>query len=120
MGRLYTSLPLDNPARQFYQNVIDNSRKRLASQMVSDQGKVNDTTSFDKAYEKSKSEARDNQPLAAQVKDGKIVDTWSNKNSSESYGSSKYNRRSDQQQALQDLYEMMRGGFFGNGSFGLL
>ena len=42
MGRLYTSLPLDNPTRQLYQNVIDNSRKQLVSQMASDRGKVDD------------------------------------------------------------------------------
>jgi len=118
MGRLYTSLPLDNPTRQFYQNVIDNSRKQLVSQMASDRGKVDDGTSFDKIYN-NKAEERDKQPLAAQVKDGKIVDTWSNKNSSRSYGSSRYNQRTDQQQALQELYEMMRGGYFGSGSFGL-
>ena len=78
MGRLYTSLPLDNPARQFYQNVIDNSRKQLVSQMASDRGKVVDGTSFDKVYN-NKAEEGDKQPLAAQVKDGKIVDTWINK-----------------------------------------
>ena len=82
MGRLYTSLPLDNPTRQFYQNVIDNSRKQLVSQMASDRGKVDDGTSFDKIYN-NKAEER------------------------------------DKQQALQELYEMMRGGYFGSGSFGL-
>ena len=32
MGRLYTTLPLNDPTRQRYQSIIDNSRKQLADQ----------------------------------------------------------------------------------------
>lgn len=121
MGALYTSLPQDNPNRQFYQDVINNSRKQLVRQWASE-GKIygGSGNSFGEVYDKSKTEAKDTEPLAAQVRDGKIVDTWSDRNNRNSNsGISGYGRRSYQQQDLQELYEMMRGGFFGNSSWGL-
>ena len=65
MGMLYTSLPYSDPVRQQYQTIIDNSRRSLAKKKVSE-------WKFE------------TEPLAAQVKDGKIVDTWSDRNNSRS------------------------------------
>ncbi len=121
MGALYTSLPLDNPSRQFYQNVINNSRKQLVKQWAFE-GKIygGSRNSFYEVYDKSKTEAKDTEPLVAQVRDGKIVDTWSDRNNKNSNsGVAGYDRRAYQQQDLQELYEMMRGGFFGNNSWEL-
>lgn len=122
MGRLYTTLPLSDPTRQRYQNIIDNSRKVLMDQKGTEgEKRVNGTgseTAFDRIYGRNKTRSNEAVSPSAQVRDGKIVDSWSDRqgNSSDSRLSG-FGGRNDQQQALKELYEMMRGGFFGNGLF---
>ena len=122
MGRLYTTLPLNDPTRQRYQNIIDNSRKVLLDQKGAEgEKRVNGTgaeTAFDRIYDRNRTQSNDTVSPSVQVRNGKIVDTWSDRqgNSSDSWQSG-FSGRNDQQQALKELYEMMRGGFFGNGLF---
>jgi len=122
MGRIYTTLPLNDPTRQRYQNIIDNSRKQLADQKGTEGNKKvsgsGSGSSFDKVYDRSKDQGADTGSPSAQVRDGKIVDTWSDRqgNTSDSW-ETRFVGSNDQQQALKELYEMMRGGYFGNGLF---
>ncbi|MBQ9607683.1 MAG: hypothetical protein IJV16_11005 [Lachnospiraceae bacterium] len=126
MGLIYTSLPLSSPTRQRYQNIIDNSRALIAKRwgtdgnqqninnVSSDWAKIlNNMYSSGIGWNSEKSE----EPLSAIVRNGKVVGSSDSSGSSqkEETETSEIDNRREQQTNLMDLYNMMRGNFFGGG-----
>ena len=132
MSLMYTALPLSDPTRQRYQRIIDNSSRLVAKrQGASSRGtqagnSVNTdwttalknlrTAGYGDYYRYPGYDSFEDR-LSAQVRNGKVAETAPSKENSRKTSESlneTVDSRREQQPALLDLYNMMRGSYFGN------